>query len=248
MSYAESDSGSVSSERRFIPVEAEKRRSPSRTRKYKKNRSPNRWDAKNSKGYYKGKSNKWWSKKNKWRGKNSKSGWKNRRDWRKRESTNHAQVKTLTLDDFVPKKLYEKEEEPTELSLYQTEIFEAMLSVLNPDTPDLWRLVAFFLPAFNPDLLSLNQERLPSEDGVWRGITVSNLMYDGKIAWKKETEFFLEDGSNGSIHDARLLEQKQLLVVDETCWAYFYRKKGHPECEHSEYQVVSLLKKARIPF
>lgn len=160
----------------------------------------------------------------------------------------HEKVKTLTLDQLLPD-LPEKEEEeqPKVLSKYQTSIFEA-LSVLNPDTPDLWRLIAFFLPQFNHDSLILVQERPPAEAGIWRGIVHSKLLYEGQIAWEKETEYIFKDGSAGSTHDARLLNGKELLVVDETLWAYFYRKKGHPECKHDEYKVVSLLRKANIEF
>lgn len=244
-----SDSGSVSSERRYqSTLSPKKRRSTSRSRKYKKCLSPNRWESKskNSSG-----KSKWWNKQKK----RSQSGWKSRQRWQDKEPKNRnasdgrETVKKLTLEALIPKKLYEHKPkaEPNKLSRYQTQIYEALL-VVNSETPDLWRLVAFFLPVFNPNLLSVSQERLPSESGLWQGITVSNLIYDGKIAWKKETEFILQDGSNGSIHDARLLDQKQVLVVDETCWSYQFRKKGTPECYHNEYSVVSLLMKARIPF
>ena len=59
----------------------------------------------------------------------SKSGWRSRRDWRKgdpRNSCRGEQIKTMSLDALLPKGM-DIIKEPTELSIYQTEIFEVKI-------------------------------------------------------------------------------------------------------------------------
>lgn len=123
-----------------------------------------------------------------------------------------------------------------------------MLDVLDPSHSLIWLLVTHFLPQFNPDLLQLVQIRPLPENGILRGIIISRLFYGQQLVWEKATEHVLEGKGCGSIHDSRLLCHKQLLVVDETFWAWHFEKWGKPEKIRDQFEVVELLQGAKIPF